>query len=258
MKISNLKKSYKNRGENVEVFSNLSAEIDPGEFVAIFGPNGCGKTTLLNIIANSVAPDGGAVIYDKERMDTIKIGYVFQDYRHSLFPWLKVKNNIAFPLKLRGVPKMERHEKVRGLCEKFGCTFDLDVYPYQLSGGQQQFASLLRGLIISPDIYLLDEPFSSLDYQTRLFMLEKLVEIWGELHTTTIFVSHDIDEAIFLAQKVLLLSNKPTKVVKTLLNPLPYPRQISLIGTPEFAEMKKEILSIYAYEIMPSQALLKS
>ena len=254
LKIENIKKSYKDQGRKTEVFADFNLEIIEGEFVAIFGPNACGKTTLLNLIGNIVEPDAGGISFGGKPLDSLKIGYVFQDYKNSLFPWLKVRDNIAFPLKLRKVTKSERDKIVNILCKKFGCTFNLDTYPYQLSGGQQQFISLLRGLAIDPQIYLLDEPFSSLDYQTTLLMLEKLADMWQKTKVTTLFVSHEIDEAIFLAQKIVLLSNKPTDVVKIFQNPLPYPRKINLIGTPEFANLKREVLNIYAEEITQNNA----
>ena len=254
LKIESIKKSYENQGRTIEVFANFNLEIIGGEFIAIFGPNGCGKTTLLNMVGNIIEPDSGKISFDGKLLDSLKIGYVFQDYRSSLFPWLKVRDNILFPLKLQRLAKDERDKILEALCKKFGCSFDLDAYPYQLSGGQQQFTSLLRGLVIEPQVYLLDEPFSSLDYQTTLFMLEKLADIWQKTKITTLFISHEIDEAIFLAQKIVLLSNKPTNVVKIFQNPLPYPRKIGLLGTPEFAILKREILNIYAQEIMQNNA----
>ncbi len=254
LKIENIKKSYESRGGKIEVFTNFNLEIAEGECVTIFGPNGCGKTTLLNIMGNIVEPDSGKISFEGKPLNSLKIGYVFQDYRNSLLPWLKARDNIAFPLKLQKLPKSERDEIVKTLCKKFSCSFNLDAYPYQLSGGQQQYISLLRGLAIQPQIYLLDEPFSSLDYQTTLLMLEKMTDIWQKTKITTLFVSHEIDEAIFLARKIVLLGNKPTNVIKIFQNPLPYPRKINFMGKPEFANLKGEILEIYTQEIMRNNA----
>ena len=250
LKISNLQKIYRDHTQTqIEVFRNFNLQVSEGEFITIFGPNGCGKTTLLNCIAGTIKADSGSITFNDNPTHNLKVGYVFQDYKNSLFPWLKVKDNISFPIKLKGLSKIKREEKVKLLCKNYGCNIKLELYPYQLSGGQQQFISLLRGLIIEPEIYLLDEPFSSLDYQTTLSMLEKFLEIWRKTKITTLFVSHEIDEAIFLAQKIVLLSNKPTKVVKIFENPLPYPRKIDLLGSLEFAKLKKEILGIYSQEI---------
>ena len=212
LKITNLQKSFQdNLGHSVEVFKNFNLEISGGEFLAIFGPNGCGKTTLLNLIAGIDKADDGKIIFDDPKT---KIAFIFQNYRESLFPWLNVIDNISYPLKLQGIPEEKRHVQVKNLCEQFGVQINFENYPYTLSGGQQQLATILRALITKPDIILLDEPFSSLDYQTTLFMLNKTQEIWQETGITFIFVSHDIDEAIFLSQRLILLSKKPTMIAK--------------------------------------------
>jgi len=250
IEIKNLKKAYHNNQQTVEVFGDFNLNVNDGEFITIFGPNGCGKTTLLNIVAGILTPDFGEINYNNKPIDSLRIGFVFQDYRNSLFPWLRIKDNISFPLRLKNIDRKSRDDEVAKMCKKFSCTFNLESFPYELSGGQQQFISLLRGLIINPKVYLLDEPFSSLDYQTTLSMLEKLSEIWQKTKITTLFVSHEIDEAIFLSQRIVLLSNKPSSIIKIFDNPLPYPRKISLLGTPEFAKLKKEILNIYSQEIL--------
>jgi len=251
LKIVNLRKIYKDsRNSPIEVFKDFNLEIKKGDFVAIFGPNGCGKTTLLNLIAGILNSDNGSITFEGKPTNNIKIGYVFQDYKNSLFPWLKIKDNISFPIKLKGYNKQEKKQTVKRLCKDYGFNINLEFYPYQLSGGQQQFVSLLRGLIMEPALYLLDEPFSSLDYQTTILMLGKMAEIWQKTRITTLFISHEIDETIFLAQKIILLSNKPTNIIKTFLNPLPYPRKIELMNSPEFIKLKKEILEIYNQELI--------
>ncbi len=250
LEIKNLKKTYYNNRQTIKVFDDFNLNVNDGEFITIFGPNGCGKTTLLNIMAGILTPDFGEINFNQKLISSLRIGFVFQDYRNSLFPWLRIKDNISFPLKLKNVDKKTRDDEVVKMCKKFGCSFNLESFPYELSGGQQQFISLLRGLIINPELYLLDEPFSSLDYQTTLFMLEQLSEIWQKTKITTLFVSHEIDEAIFLSQRIILLSNKPSSIVKIFDNPLPFPRKISLLGSPEFAKLKKEILNIYSQEIL--------
>ncbi len=232
---------------NFKKFKDVELNLQP--FSVLMGENGCGKTSLLNIIAGIIMSDYGEIKFNKKPINSLKISFVFQDYRNSLFPWLKVKDNISFPLKLRGIDKKTRDNEVIKICEKFGQNFNLESFPYELSGGQQQFISLLRGLIINPEIYLLDEPFSSLDYQTTLSMLEKLAEIWQKTKITTLFISHEIDEAIFLSQRIILLSDKPAKIKKIIDNPLPYPRNIDLIGSPEFAKIKSEMLSLYSHDV---------
>lgn len=245
LKIDNLKKVYDHNGNSVEVFDSFNLEISRGEFVGIFGPNGCGKTTLLNLISGLDKEFSGKIDFDNKA----KTSYIFQNYRESIFPWLTIADNISYPLKLRGLSKKEQSNAAQSICNQFNIKFNLSDYPYTLSGGQQQLVAILRGLITKPDILLFDEPLSSLDYQTTLFMLKKIQEIWQETKTTVIFISHDIDEAITLSQKIILLSNKPTKVIKIFDNRLHYPRKTDIMGTNEFVELKHNILSVFTDEV---------
>jgi len=249
LKISNLSKTHVNKdGSTIKVFDNLNLEISDNSFISIFGPNGCGKTTLLDLISGLTEPDSGTITLLNNEVKNKKIGYVFQDYRNSLFPWRNVEENISFPLEV-GVNKLSDPKKIKesvlALCSKFDYSFNLKSYPYNLSGGQQQFIALLRALVIKPDLYILDEPFASLDYQTTLFMLQKTTEIWQKENITTLFVSHELDEAIFLGQKIILLGKNPTGIVEVFDNPLPYPRTIELLRTPQFALIKNKILDKY-------------
>ncbi|OGG11609.1 hypothetical protein A2Z00_05030, partial [Candidatus Gottesmanbacteria bacterium RBG_13_45_10] len=245
LKLNNLKKTYKSQRQT-KVFENLNMSVNKGEFVAIFGPNGCGKSTLLNLIAGLTQLDEGRIVFDGKKVEKLNIGFVFQDYKSSLFPWLKAGENIAFPFTMKNMQKDKADALVKKIYEKYDCNFNLEAYPYELSGGQQQLVALLRSLIIHPDIFLLDEPFSSLDYQTTLLLLEKLSMIWHEMKITTLFVSHEIDDAIFLAQKIILLSNKPTRIIKTFTVPKSYPRKLSFMGSKQFNSIKSNILTLYA------------
>lgn len=245
LEINNLEKIYRSDGNSIRIFDSLNMEINRGEFVGIFGPNGCGKTTLLNLISGLDKNFSGQINFNGQT----KISYIFQNYRESIFPWLTIADNIAYPLKLQGLSPEERKIAAEKICHQFGVKFDLSDYPYALSGGQQQLVAILRGLITKPDIILFDEPLSSLDYQTTLFMLDKIQEIWQETKTTAIFVSHDIDAAIVLSQKIILLSNKPTKIINIFNNNLGYPRKIDALGTNEFIKLRHNILSAFTREV---------
>jgi NitT/TauT family transport system ATP-binding protein len=239
--IKNLKKSFVNNGRKVEVLDGINLEIERGEFLVIFGPNGCGKTTLLNIISKLESKDSGEIISD----GVLKTSFVFQNYREALFPWQKIIDNIAFPLQLKGISRKERYAKVESLVSSLGLNFDLRTYPYELSGGQQQMVAILRALITEPDLLLLDEPFSSLDYKTTLLMQEKILEIWQQFKLTILFVTHEIDEAIFLSSRIALMNDKPSCIVKVLDNNLAYPRHWSMVGSAQFSNLKQMALDIF-------------
>ncbi len=245
LKIENLEKSFQNNGNAIKVFESFNLKISRGEFIGIFGPNGCGKTTLLNLISGLDKNFLGKINFGNK----VKISYIFQNYRESIFPWLTIADNITYPLKLQGISREKQKEEAKIICNQFGIKFDLSDYPYTLSGGQQQLVAILRGLITKPDILLFDEPLSSLDYQTTLFMLNKIQEIWQETKTTVLFISHDIDEAIMLSQKIILLSNKPARVIKTFDNNLNYPRKTDIMGTSEFIRLKHDVLSVFTDEV---------
>lgn len=245
LKINFLEKLYSHNGKSTKVFDPINLEITRGEFVSIFGPNGCGKTTLLNLISGLDKDFVGEIHFDSK----VKISYIFQNYRESLFPWLTISENISYPLKLLGVSDKRQKMEAQNICNQFNLKLNLSDYPYSLSGGQRQFVAILRGLITKPDILLFDEPFSSLDYQTSIFMLNKIQEIWQKTKTTIIFISHNIDEAIMLSQRIILLSDKPTKIIKTFTNDLNYPRTVGVEGLKEFIALKQEILSTFVHGV---------
>ena len=235
----------KNKKREIRVLEKISFKIEKGKFVSICGPNGCGKTTLLNIIAGLISPDSGRVLIKGQPPQKATIGYVFQNYAESLFPWLKNIDNIALPLKVIGKSLKERKEKVKELVTKLHFDFPLNEYPYCLSGGQQQMVALARGLINDPDVLLLDEPFAALDYHTRLIMQDKIQEIHKILGITILFVSHDLEEALYLADQVIFFSKKPTKVVEILENPLPRPRTFEITKSEEFFLLKNKTFEIF-------------
>jgi len=242
--IKNLYKSYAgSTGENNQVLENLNIEVKKGEFVSVFGPNACGKTTLLNIIAGLIDFDKGSVTIDGKEPSKSRVGFVFQDYSDSLFPWFKNIDNIAFSLDYSFGSKKQKHERIRNYVKEMGLEeLPLDKYPYQCSGGQQQLVALIRELIYAPDVLLLDEPFASLDYDRRISQQEYLLTTWERTQSTIIFVSHELDEAVLLADRLILLSQRPAKVADIYDINLPRPRNIELYEQEAFFKLKVPIL----------------
>jgi NitT/TauT family transport system ATP-binding protein len=235
-------------GEAV-IYDNFDLDIPRGELISVFGPNGCGKSTLINIVAGLIPPDAGQVLFDGMKLDEIKFGYVFQNYREALFPWLRAFDNIAYPLKIANVPKAERVARTEKLVAHLGIKLDLGLYPYQMSGGQQQLVSIMRALIVEPEILFLDEPFSALDYEMTLFMREQLQRIFMETGTTTVLVSHDLEEAVYLADRVLLLSRHPARVADFPPVPVSRPRTDATLSEPEFVRTKAHCLDVFQREV---------
>jgi len=243
--VRGLSKSF----EKTIVYDNFDLDIPRGELISVFGPNGCGKSTLINMIAGLIPADTGQILFDGRRLDEIKFGYVFQNYREALFPWMRAFDNIAYPLKLMNVPPAERRARTEALVAHLGIKLNLGLYPYQMSGGQQQLVSILRALVVEPEILFLDEPFSALDYEMTLFMREQLQRIFLETGTTTILVSHDLEEAVFLADKVLLLSRHPARVAAFTSVAAARPRTDATLSEADFVRTKAECLEVFQREV---------
>ena len=231
------------------IYENFDLDIPRGALVSVFGPNGCGKSTLINTIAGLTPPDAGQILFDGRRLADVKFGYVFQNYREALFPWLRAFDNIAYPLKLMNVPQKERRLRTEALVAHLGIKLDLALYPYQMSGGQQQLVSILRALVVEPEILVLDEPFSALDYEMTLFMRAQLQRIFMETGTTTLLVSHDLEEAVFLADRVLLLSRHPARVAAFTSVNVARPRTDATLSDPVFVQTKAECLDVFQREV---------
>jgi NitT/TauT family transport system ATP-binding protein len=231
------------------VYERFDVDIARGEFVSIFGPNGCGKSTLINLIAGLIVPDGGQILFGGKTLAATKIGYVFQNYREALFPWLTAWNNIEYPLKLMKLEPRERHERVERLVTRLGVQIDLARYPYELSGGQQQLVSILRALVVEPEVLFLDEPFSALDYEMTLFMREQLQRLFLETRTTTVLVSHDLEEAVYLADRVLLLTRRPARIADDVPMRLARPRCDATLSDADFVRLKGHCLEIFQREV---------
>lgn len=231
------------------VYERFDVDIARGEFVSVFGPNGCGKSTLINMIAGLIVPDDGEILFGGKTLAATKIGYVFQNYREALFPWLTAWNNIEYPLKLMKLDKRERHARVERLVSRLGVKIDLARYPYELSGGQQQLVSILRALVVEPEVLFLDEPFSALDYEMTLFMREQLQRLFLETRTTTVLVSHDLEEAVYLADRVLLLTRRPARVADDVATALPRPRSDETLSDAHYVRLKSHCLEVFQREV---------
>lgn len=227
----------------------LSLDVPDGRVTTIIGPNGCGKSTLINMIAGLVPMDAGEILFDGKSLKDTRIGYVFQNYREALFPWMRTIDNIAYPLKLEGRSKAEVDRRMQELVASFDVKFDLNRYPYELSGGQQQTASIMRALANQPEVLFLDEPFSALDFEMTLFIREKLQDVFMQTGTTMLLVSHDLDEAVYLADQVLLLTKRPTRVAEILDYGDPRPRTVQTLSEAGFVATKKRSLEIFQREV---------
>ncbi len=231
------------------LYENFDLDIPKGKIVSIFGPNGCGKSTLINMISGLIPIDAGEILFDGKSLKETKIGYVFQNYREALFPWLRTIDNIAYPLKLAGKTQAVVDRRMEELVASFDVHFDLNRYPYELSGGQQQTASIMRALAPNPEVLFLDEPFSALDFEMTLFIREKLQDVFMQTGTTMMLVSHDLEEAVYLADEILLLTKRPTKVAEIVHYDAPRPRTDATLSDPEFVETKRHSLEVFQREV---------
>ncbi len=235
--------------DDAVVYDRFDLDIPRGKLVSVFGPNGCGKSTLINIIAGLIPSDAGEILFDGKPLRAIKFGYVFQNYREALFPWLRSIDNIEYPLKLMQLPKAERRARTERLVAHLGVKIDLRRYPYELSGGQQQLVSIMRALVVEPEILFLDEPFSALDYEMTLFMRDQLQRVFLETGTTTVLVSHDLEEAVYLADRILLLSRRPATVADYVHYEAPRPRSDATLSEPDFVRIKAHCLEVFQREV---------
>jgi len=235
----------------VRALDGLDLEIKRGELVSILGPSGCGKSTIIGAIAGFTPLTRGHVHVDKKpvRAPGPDRGVVFQ--QHALFPWKTVERNVELGPKLRGVPKAERAKLTRDVLEHVGLSEFAKHYPHQLSGGMQQRVALARVLVNRPRALLMDEPFCSLDAQTRLSMQQMLLDLWHELHMTVVFVTHDVDEAVFLSDRVIVLTRRPATIKAEIHIDLPRPRTTEVLTTPEFTRYKREALELLLSESQP-------
>jgi NitT/TauT family transport system ATP-binding protein len=242
--VKNLSKSFQLAGSAIEAVRDVSFSVQRGEFVALLGPSGSGKSTILNMIATLVKPSSGQILIDGTAViagnATPDVGYVFQ--RDTLFPWRTVVDNIGYGLQLAGVPDAERSERVAACVAQAGLRGFEQAYPSALSGGMRQRAALMRTLVVEPQILLMDEPFGALDTHTKIDMHEVLLRIWDREQQTVLFVTHDLGEALTLADRIILFSARPGQVKDMFEVDIARPRDaVKVRETPRYAELFQHI-----------------
>jgi ABC-type nitrate/sulfonate/bicarbonate transport system ATPase subunit len=227
----------------------LNLSIETGRFVSLVGPSGCGKSTLFNIVAGLLQPTEGRVLIDGEdATGTIgRVGYMLQ--KDLLLPWRTVLDNVILGMEIQGVPLGEARERALPLLRRYGLAGFEHLYPHSLSGGMRQRAALLRTLLFDTDVILLDEPFGALDAQTKLQMQEWLMTLWSDFKKTVVFVTHDVDEAIYLSDEIHAMGTRPGRVLETIPIPLERPRPRSISMTPAFIAIKE-----HCFELLTADA----
>lgn len=239
---------FTQNGKPLDAVSGVSIDVKPGEFVCIVGPSGCGKSTLLNIVAGFLEPTEGSARVDGQeiRGPSADRGVVFQQY--SLFPWLSVRQNVEFGLKMQGVSRRARESRARTLLGLAGLLAFENHYPDQLSGGMKQRVGIVRALATSPQVLLMDEPFGALDSQTRVVMQEILTNMWEQLKLSVMFITHDIEESIFLSDKVYVMTARPGRIKAEIPINLPRPRTAAMTSSPEFLALHRQLKELIREE----------
>lgn len=232
-------------GEPVTAIKNLDLRIEDGEFVTIIGPSGCGKSTLLHCLGGMISPSGGVITVRDDRItapDPERAAFVFQDY--TLLPWKTVLDNVAIGLRFKGVSKAERRRKAEEMLELVGLSEFAGSYPRELSGGMQQRVAVARAMSMDPEILLMDEPFGALDEQTRRHLGFEMVRLLTEARRTVVMVTHSLDEAILWADRIVVLSSRPGRIIREIAVTEPRPRDLSFVATSEFAEVRSELFGL--------------
>jgi NitT/TauT family transport system ATP-binding protein len=242
--VRGLRKVYEGHGRRVEAIRELSFVVDAGDLVCLVGPSGCGKTTLLKCIGGLLAPTAGEVLVQGRPVTGPPPGMavVFQEYGRSLFPWMSVRDNVDLPLRSKGLPRPRRTALVDEALRAVGLEGTHTAYPWQLSGGMQQRVAIARAVAYEPQVMLMDEPFAAVDAQTRADLEDLIRRLWRQLGVTILFVTHDIDEAVYLGQRVIVLSSSPTVVQEQLTIDLPDERdQLHTRGDPRFTALRSHV-----------------
>jgi ABC-type nitrate/sulfonate/bicarbonate transport system ATPase subunit len=243
VELQDVSKTFSGDGRRVQALAGLSLYADPGEFVTIIGPSGSGKSTIFNLVVGLLEPDQGRILLDGRQVERRAglVGYMPQ--RDLLLPWRSVLDNVILAPELAGVPRQQAYRRARELIPLFGLEGFEESYPAALSGGMRQRAALLRSVLAERDVLLLDEPFGALDALTRRELQDWLLGLWHRFRQTVLFVTHDVEEALYLADRVVVLTSRPGQVHLTLDVALPRPRRRSMITGPQFVEQERELLA---------------
>src|SRR5262249_36381689 len=236
-------------GTEIEALDQVSLEIADQEIVCLVGPSGCGKTTLLNMVAGFDTPTRGEVRIGDRQVRAAGPDRIVVFQTAALFPWMNVRDNIAFGPRKRGVPARQCLEDTVRYMHAMGLDDFAGHYPYQLSGGLRQRVQIASALVNRPDVLLMDEPFVALDFQTRLGMQELLLEIWDEFQPTILFITHDVEEAVFLADRLYVMTRRPGRIKEEIAIPFPKPRTFDIVTTPAFVAIKDRVLHLIREEL---------
>jgi NitT/TauT family transport system ATP-binding protein len=248
IEVRHLSMSFGAAPQRVQAVSDVSLHVAPGEFVSLIGPSGCGKSTLLNVVAGFATPSGGQALLDGQPITGpgSDRGVVFQQY--SLFPWMSVRKNVEFGLKMQGIPPTKREAAARTLLGLAGLLAFENHYPDQLSGGMRQRVGIVRALATSPQVMLMDEPFGALDSQTRVVMQQILTNMWQKFRLSVLFITHDIEEAIFLSDRVYVMTARPGRIKAEIEIPLPRPRTAEMMSSVMFTQILHKLRNLIREE----------
>jgi NitT/TauT family transport system ATP-binding protein len=249
--LTGVRKAFLSRepGQSITILDAIDLDVPAGKVVALFGPNGCGKSTILNIVAGIETADSGSLSVTGKHANAPVVGYAFQNFREVLLPWASALDNVSFGLRAMGVPPVAARERTIAFLDNHDFAFPSGNYPYQLSIGQQQTVALTRTLIQEPANVLLDEPFSALDNRSR-FKMQDFVESVVKMNSTSVlFVSHDVDEALYVSDEIVMLGSLPAKVLKRFTVPFDRPRRHDLLTSAEFSNLRRQVVATFLQEI---------